>query len=602
MGYFNDPGRFNRFREEVLKEKESYLVLRETVREILKDDNYDAIHDFFNNILNSEYHYVFLMSRRCLVLCQIFIAFLILDEELSDSETVVLSDQAIPYYRNKMEGCKVAIVDDILIHGRTVSNIYYLLKRYCKTTEPDIHVFMADTDIDCLRDEVRKAMDPECMAYKGEWRNLSNKIVRCIYASNAPYTSFVTAFSQYKSQKPGIYEQLKGIDTLCIEENTELTQKNCGLHSYYCYMEDKSGRPPLYESLSLGECIRIYWNTKISKLMVIPYVFVRLLSLEQAQNVFKEITGSLPDGMNRIKKAFRNMGEGLEDRNRLIEFKMRLLTCIMSILYWKGFTEKYHIRGPYYIDLDTLDKSFGTEITDELHMLLKERDFGKLSRVNINISYVEVKAHSDLKAVLNSVCSNVRENGCRNIMQGYFQKAWFLDEYLAKQGKERLFGLPLEKFTVCAKSHKVSEPIMFMNLVNTWDTGVSAANFAVSEQEQYVACFNTAGEQSYKITLEKYPFLMSSLIFVSKIIRKCDAGQDVTDEEYEKYKVEKLIDLLDTFHREHLLEDYDDIKEIIVQEKGYLTSWNQSGVIREYMERDKHRDEKLVRDYIEQKL
>lgn len=598
MGYFSSSERLKAFQAEVIKEKENYILLQEKVKEILKEDNYEGIYNYFYGILTSDYDFIILMSRRCLVLCQIFLAFFVLDGQLLDSDCIALSDQAIPYYRKRMCGQKVVIVDDILIHGRTVSNTYDLLYRYCKMTKPEIRVYMADTDIDCLRDEVRKAMKAECVGYKGEWRNLSNKIVKCIYASNTPYTSFVTAFFEYASSN--LFEQIRNIKELHIEDNTELMQEACGLKSYYCY-EDTVVREPLFETLSLGECVRIYWNKDISKLTVIPYVFVRSMDVKTTQQILDRIREVLPEQTRHMKTILGEEDECVKDKELLLEYKMRLITCIMSNLYWKKFTERYQLPSASYMDVDTLEKSFGGAVAKELQMLF-EQEFGELRHLESSIPSGDGKVEAELSEILDTVCDNGREVGCKDLMKRYFQKAWYLDECRAQHEEERMSGLPLESFMECAEGHKIHPQMMFMNLVNSWDTGIAAANYAVANQGSHVACFNTPGEQSYKIILEKYPYLMSVLIYVSKIIKKYDNGKVLSPEEYAVYREKKLIELLDRFHEVYVLEDYDDIKGIISQEKGYLNAWNQVGVFRAYMQQDLNQDEGLVRDFIEQNL
>lgn len=597
MGYFGNQERLDEFRKEILKEKEHYRRLQVKVTSLLQEGHYEAIYGFFHRLISSDYAYVFLMSRRCLVLCQIFVAFFVLDDRMPDSSTKVLSDQAIPYYRKKMRGCKVAIVDDILIHGRTVSHVYDLLKSYCGGTTPDIPVYMADTDIDCLRDEVREAVIPDCVAYKGEWRNLSNKIVNCIYASNVPYTSFVTAMFQYKS--PAILDALLKSGAFIIEENTEYTQKSCGLSSYYCY-ERAEEKLPLFQDLSMGESIRIYWNEDISKLTVIPYVFVRSMEIDAAQQVFDKITEQLPDYMVHIKAALQESDESDSEAGMLLlEYKMRLLTSIMSNLYWNMITEKYQLESEYYTDVDTLDKSFGEEIADELQLLLHGKLCDKLCQLNCGIVSCQVIVEEELEHVLDELCNNAGSGNCGDLIKLYFQKTWQLDEHRAKDGKDRMHGLPLESFVNCAQKHKVASQQILMNLVNSWDTGIAAANYAVGFKGRSISCYNTPGEQSYKITLEKNPYLMYSLIYMSKAMRK---GDEESDEAYEIYRMNKLIELLDCYHHAHPLEDYEDIKDIIIQEKGYLNAWNQTKVLRTYMIHDQDRDEALVRDFIEQNL
>ena len=90
--------------------------------------------------------------------------------------------------------------------------------------------------------------------------------------------------------------------------NTIDSQVHVGSDSY-CIYEQNWNKPDLFSSLSLGECIRLYWNKYTEKLTIIPYVFIRSLSAEQAETAIDYVYNLLPDDYSNIKLFFHKKEE-----------------------------------------------------------------------------------------------------------------------------------------------------------------------------------------------------------------------------------------------------------------------------------------------------
>lgn len=572
---------------EVKHERDTIKKIREEIENILQED-FDGIYVFFQNLFKNNYDIIVLMSRRCLVLCQIFMRFFILDDGLENNTTKVVSDQAIPYYMDDLNGNKIVIVDDILIHGRTIRKLYRFIKEKCDGLKPDIFVYMADTDIDCLSDELKRKVQSECVANKGEWRSLSNKIVCSIFAANEPYTSFVSSYYGYGDKKI--------IDTLDENENLETInitgqmQKCYGVTAKFMY-EPFEERRDVFKWLSEGEGIRVYWNERILKYTFIPYVFVRYMNLSECVAVCDKIADALPACMLEIKKILKKKSD------MLIEYKMRLLTCILSNVYWIDFKDRYQLAETVYIDSDTLNSSFGNRIADELENLNCENSKAILLLCGRKDNDVP-NSISELYDILSDEC--LKEGKQDDLLKCYFQKAWLIDEYRALHTQERYIGLLLETFIKMAEERYVNKNYLLANMIYIWDNGLATANYAVDVEKGIVGCYITPGEQSYKIILEKYPFLMMKLVFVSKLIKRND--KEISNEDYTNYRIDILLKLVEEYHKKYVLPDYKYICDIIKYEKGYLNAWNQSAIIRNALQYDEKKDEKLVEQFIQENL
>ena len=569
MGYFANEKSYNRIKKEVFDARDNNQIMEKSIKKVLKESDYEGLYDFFLNIFRSDYDVIVLMSRRCLVLCRIFmIIFILNQEEIMEKKTLVISNQAVPVYRKTLKGKKVLIVDDILIHGRTINDMYFDIKSYCQTTFPEISIYMVDKELDCIQDEAKSRVEASYIVSKGEWRNLSNKIVNCIFSANMPYTSFVSSYFEYGNSN--IIEQISGISDIKKLENTDKMQKECGLSSYYCYRTEE--KIPIFKSLSIDAGLRLYWNEIIHKAAVIPYVFIKTMNIEKHNNICEDISDLLPERFVNLKKVLKCEIESDQ------AYRMRVLTCLLSNLYWLTIVKKNNLSQNYVTDMDTLEKSFGIEIAEELGSVL---ECGDLAEYNTLFSYTceieacKMKVDNNL---LESLKQGLQSVGRDNIillksgLKDYFQMAWDADERSALKKLERSKGLTVDLFVEAGEESGCNKAQILGELVNCWDAGIATANYALDDSEMYVGCYVTSGEQGYRIIIENNSFVFAALIALSKVIRRIEGRE----EEYQSYCIRREQELLDAIRQKNTVKDYNYIKNLISQEKGYLSAWNQT--------------------------
>lgn len=585
--------RLDEIQREIEENREELLKVRERVEEILQND-FDGLYDYFLSAIEKNYTYIILMSRRCMVLFQLFLFFIVLDETEIEIKSIILSDKAIPWYRKKIKSeDTVLIIDDVIVHGRALSMLHSLLEHQCKIENSEIWGYVSSEDLECFPERLRKRLTVFYEASRKEWRNLSNRLVSSIFAANVPYTSFVTAFYQYGDST--------WLDKLFENTNwkmypmTNVSQKEENLQAEM-YFENSWDRPGLFKSLSIDECIRVYKNPTINKVTVIPYVFVRNMGKEDLQNIFTTIGILLPEKYCCLKNVFLSGENAFE--NPVNEYKMRVLTCILSNIYWKSVKQRYQIDSTelniLYTDKDTLELSFGSEITEEISSI-------SLSEIEKILNYqptvfCNTEEDEQLKQVLEK-----HVNESETWKDGYFYEAWSIDEDLAKQCKKRKQGLSIECFIEKCKAVTDDIREILKELVGKWDSGVAAANYVIASEGSFVGCMITSGEQSYRIILERNPFPMYALIFISEFITKGDAKRE--NKKYEEYRVRKLEQFLDLIKSEYKIEeiDYQKIKELINENQGYLNDWNQFGHLKNPMEYSKE-DQKLIKEFITQEI
>jgi len=184
--------------------------------------------------------YKILMSRRCLVVFQIFTLIILTNEEVSVRGSFITDKSLVKYREDAIENSAV-IVDDIMIHGRGVEKVYNMLdpSNDCKLSNIRIYVFKrCYDDAICIRKKLLEKVECDSLAYKWEWRETSSQLVNLIYACAFPYTSFIGAYSlETESFK---MSELNNSGKFILEDNTKIAQRKLG-EEVYILFEKRSG-------------------------------------------------------------------------------------------------------------------------------------------------------------------------------------------------------------------------------------------------------------------------------------------------------------------------------------------------------------------------
>ena len=597
MAYYENDDTFLKYKDYVLMHKDKKETLKQDIEKILGED-YEELYSFFlrNISADSGNDFVILMSRRCLVLCQIFLDIFILEEEELGDGPCVISDKGIYKYRKAMEGKRVCILDDILIHGRTISRVFDEICEYTKK-EPEVSVFVMNFPIDCLKEPVRGHINFEYEYSPAKWRTLSDKIVNCIYGAAAPYTSYVTSFTSFSALP--LIDRLRGKEELVFENIGDDFQKKFDLECYCCY-EKESAEYSVFRTLCLEQCIRFYVNRRNKKVLAIPYVFIKSCNRTQLDQLLEKFSGYLPEGMSSIRADLSHIEKDKRETEKAIEYKLMLLTCILSKLYWEYFKNKYSLESDWFMDTDTVTKSFGHMASKELEQIAYTGQ-RQLLDFNCSDSFFSASYGDECTRSLSDELSQSYDKEIEEpnrILKNYFQKTWWLDEQRAKKNESRLPGLPVESFLKAKAPFEKTDRKIYSALISAWDTGIAASKCTVSFDKKSIGCYTVPGEQSYRIVLEKYPFIMKSLIFISRNIRAKKLGVK-SQEEFAERRVKILQELVSQFEERFGIQ-LKEIKQIIEEEKGKLDAWNNTVIFRECLERDEYKDDELVRNYLQQ--
>lgn len=597
MGYYEDKNTLLKYKKYVLEHKDEKEILKQQIKAILGED-YEEFHRFFmrNISYRSGNDFVLLMSRRCLVLCQIFLDIFILEGEELGLGPQVISDKGIYKYRKAMEGKKVCILDDILIHGRTISGVFDAIYGYTRQ-KPKISVFVMNSPIEYLSESVRDSIECEYEYSPAKWRMLSDKIVNCIYGATAPYTSYVTSYASYGALS--LLDGLKEKEKLIFEELTDNFQRKYNLEIFCCYEKEPIGLS-VFNTLCLEQCIRFYVNKQSEKVLAIPYVFIKSCNRELVNQLLTEFSKCLPQTALEIREDLAGTEKDEKEADKAMEYKLMLLTCVLSKLYWEYFKNTYLLEADWFMDTDTVTKSFGCKISEELRNITFMDEKQLLNFKCGDACFLEANEDEWAQCLTNELSQSYDKNikETNQILKNYFQKAWRLDEQRAKENKGRLPGLSVESFLKTDTPFEKNDKKIYSALISAWDTGIAASRCTASVDKKSIGCYTVPGEQSYRIILEKYPFIMKSLIFISRNIQAKKIGAQSQEEFLEK-RMDILQNLVTAFEERFNIQ-LKDIRQIIKEDQGRLDAWNNTMIFYECAKKDRYKDDEIVRSYLQQ--
>lgn len=466
------------------------------------EEYYEELYDFFIDIMEADYDYKFLIARRCLVLYQIFVQIFEYKGENIRIRGQILSDRIIPKLSCQLKGKKVLLIDDILIHGRRVNDVYEELISCFQCASVDVHVYMATDDEKCIKEDTISNIRYTEIAEGWKWKTLSDAIARAIYVSNIPYTSFVPAITI--ENKEDLMQPF--VETEC-QDNTSPEQKSESCHSKVVFAI--GARPSLFQTVSYAECIREYRSENRDNILLIPYSFTKSVRKDKIDDFFdafvKHIGSLLPKICGELSTRKEDPGWN--------SYRLCLFNALLSQLVGVHF---FHQDFEKHQDYDTLVKSFGEEISIEfLNMDCKK------AQIILNDSYEGLESYichnfQEDKTLANLYCEIVLSS--EDVKKGYWSylaENRKLDEERAKKNLRRLSGLSVDYVFRNCKDKTMVES-MVLCLLSSMDIGCAAASYKLVGNEQAYASVIMTGELSFRIMLQRYPEIIRNMIFLEE--------------------------------------------------------------------------------------
>lgn len=490
------------------KEQRYTKLLITEIFNALGKDLYENTYKFFLNVATSnKYDFKIIKPRRAFVLFEIFVEIFRFDywyaykEDFLDGYSVELSKvyndsyiELIPK-SNDPNNQKVLIIDDILIHGRSLSELLkIILKLKYKINNINCGVIFKAISAERVSNELHQIICKNQNIQECEnevWKKTSNYFVKTIQQSGYCYSCFAP---QYEASNKDFLQNLKKYSP----NKTEI-QKESNLESIFYYDADK------YNDYSVFSFIR-YYNFNISleqKDLFVPFIIIPSVKEGLLKKIFERF----------IDILFKNELINDDDKQVLIEntmgnfkseFVYKLITFILSDIFMFKLTKDAKPTNDYF-----LFSSFGHEIEKVIKSFRKALESKSNNQIFYNV--IELFNNENIKSSINnfkresdsaSIFKNINKNGMYDfIVSKYIEDFHVQNEKNAKNELDKLTGVDIPFMLSCFDNMDNSSKNQFIiELIKKWDSGESS--YIIKKISGYICGTIVDGEQAYHISLQ----------------------------------------------------------------------------------------------------
>lgn len=314
--------------------KRGLAVKRERILRRISLEEYRELLGFVEKVYLSEYALKVLLARKC---SNLFFALIDLVREedggrvrrlyeqkfTEKNRPLIISDRALCFFRQSIKEGNfpdILIVDDVMIHGKTVAQLYGKIKPLVegKNCNIDIWAYAANND-EVLQEVLQKAkIDRQCEA--NERRVITDKIVDIFYLTGRSYTSYVPNDVLNINSVPG-----KAVEAFLhcpgVKRINNISQEEEDIFSY-AWIDSENWKFSVFRS------VRFYWNKELEKCVVVPMVSLMPVwedVLSKYGNILKEFI--CEDYYEKVFLACR-------------ELSYRMIIYVVSALWGRFFFEK----------------------------------------------------------------------------------------------------------------------------------------------------------------------------------------------------------------------------------------------------------------------
>lgn len=477
------------YRDYVENFKDQVLYQEKAARNIL-DRNYDLLYDFFCNIMEREEEYKIFKARRCQVLFQIFVP-IILNNEPDICEHIqgqFISDHAIARCKEEILKSSAVILDDILIHGRGLQDVYEELD--VSYGNPNIHVYVhkMNKEADSMDRRLKSKLEVDSVIFAWEWRELSTQLVNVIQATATPY---VSTMATYISPRSMDLENAK--KCFSIYDNANVDHMRGGTTALVLFENDPL--PELFQAWGYDACIRCYANPKMKRTAYVPYVFFKPSSYTDIKRFCEKAATHLGDQFCALKEELL-----LEaDDNEKLKYKAYFVNTLLNRMYGLYLDNRYPgIFDLSYPNIPAVATCVGVDAAYDLEKL-QYKDIRELLDANMGkvLYTISIEEDAELLDGLRQAALCEAED---KVLPLYFYYNRQLDEKSAKARERRRKGLSTKAFyDVWEKEQNLHWESCAQ--LKSWDSGVAACDKIVNSAEVVYSCVK-AGEQSFRYILE----------------------------------------------------------------------------------------------------
>jgi len=517
--------------------------------ETIGSNTFNNIRDFFQAIEYEDSEYNIYISKKCYALFLVFEPFLKLNKN-----KVRCTDIRIPFLADEMKGKKVTIIDDILIHGRTLTAVKRKLSKIGCQVEICVLAINEGVESEIFTDlkpeivvnlqELKETAKESKQFYLCDdylWRKISDLIMRSFWVTNTPYSADLPVV-RIKQAAINIINEKKG--AYKVYQCSNHSMEKMGLSIEYIFNEEKMPKDLPYKNSYFG--IMLQKNERIKSFKLLPIIVLdeTFYSKDAMFQIYEQIFGTnIKELCNMLHFDKYEIDEDVTTTNiKFLHYSIGSI-ILQKFLYDIGLDEAL-----YCFDNKNLDYSFGKEFVEFYEeKRVKSLDNCVSKKINVDyekrqISNVKEQYEQCLQTLKNIVMvkgkqpTYVRKNtqesekklrkflvdaidDVHNVYKGYscytnqkiisYIYARFLklksdlDEQELRRSKNRLLGLNIQEMIniVKEKTGFTYEEVLVGFLSQFY---LGASTIVVAKGERGYGMYCHAGEQSYKCIVHEF--------------------------------------------------------------------------------------------------
>lgn len=323
-----------------------------SISDVFPDKFYEITYSYIKKLqwVLNQYDVVIFMARKAIC----FYKALCINDELTPSAScAIYSSRALSYnIWEKINGKSVALVDDVVIRGESLTAAKNILESHRISTDIYISALMCQGEAGSYNNENQLWYDKLCdiiqqpfvFLNETDIYSYANYITRFIEASMLPYNiDQPTALIEYEK------EQLKAfMHDHRMTDITSSIQKRFGIENKVIHYSGEILRPVLGSlKINLNEIsikLRIYHDIDNSQLLVFPIILFPVTSKETIDHVYEHIRTI------KLDYLAQNGNLKIEEENKAKILIYILTYYILSRFLW---CERVHGRNFTYCGLDS---------------------------------------------------------------------------------------------------------------------------------------------------------------------------------------------------------------------------------------------------------
>lgn len=540
-------------------------LIKQVIMEVFDVQNIgSSLFEFYKRIVSGRYKYVIIVPRKCLTefkcVCQA-------DSGIFVSEnTTFMTTKGFIRYRDKIReevnsaaelpDNYMAIVDDIMIYGRGINRFIKQLLNSFDSLETKqkllkkiyLEIFIESNNEFQISEEYKEILNERYNCYfsysqYSAVKKASDLFLKSFYATATPNTSFVRSWflaPEYSNK----WTKIEGneIKLSLDEKKADLFQiKN--IEQNLDQREEKFFSGIIYsdndflKDLCEFRCIRCYYSEKLKKNIFIPYVILKPLKITEIDDLLNTFSTLLKDIFNDKNDLICSSKGDIDYAVLKYEYLILIISDLYGLYTLKMTGENLceDMGSKFDDDVEILQFSYGKQnlyCIEDLRRIWSddlERQINEAvkehagSEVQYDVSDVE----KDAQKIINKIKDDTKPRNVNEavwFISEYFDRNSKADEVRARKKEDRIYGIStgnfVRNFHMIFEEDKQKDIDFYSEIIKYMDSGIASLtvkNYKVNEEE-WIASFLNAGEQAYRIKIDKY---MQIFEYLSKIERDC---------------------------------------------------------------------------------